>query len=173
MSILRYGCTTWTLTKRMEKRFYVNYTKMLQAILNKSLRQHPSKQQLYGYLPPILKAIKVKRTKHEEHSWRSKDELKSDVFPLTSSQWWAKVGRPARTYIQQLCVDTRCSLEDITGAMDDRDGWRERVRDIRASCVASWWLLFIFFKVKKKSWRKQNKYINKFIYIYIYIYIYR
>ena len=34
--ILLYGCTTWTLTKRMEKKLDSNYTRMLRAILNKS-----------------------------------------------------------------------------------------------------------------------------------------
>ena len=43
VSILLYGCTTWTLTKRMEKKLDGNYTRMLQAILNKSWRQHPTK----------------------------------------------------------------------------------------------------------------------------------
>ena len=36
VSILLYGCTIWTLTKRMEKKLDSNYTRMLQAILNKS-----------------------------------------------------------------------------------------------------------------------------------------
>ena len=36
MSILLYGCTTWTLTKRMEKKLGSNYSRMLRAILNKS-----------------------------------------------------------------------------------------------------------------------------------------
>ena len=67
MSILLYGCTTWTLTKRMEKRLDGNYTRMLRAMLNKSWRQHPTKQQLYGQLPPITKTIQVRRTRHEEH----------------------------------------------------------------------------------------------------------
>ena len=34
VSILLYGCTTWTLTKLMEKKLDGNYTRMLQAILN-------------------------------------------------------------------------------------------------------------------------------------------
>ena len=34
VSILLYGCTTWTLTKRLEKKLDGNYTKMLRAILN-------------------------------------------------------------------------------------------------------------------------------------------
>ncbi len=35
-SIQLYGCTTWTLTKRLEKKLDGNYTRMLRAILNKS-----------------------------------------------------------------------------------------------------------------------------------------
>ena len=41
VSRLLYGCTTWTLTKRLEKKLNGNYTRMLRAILNKSWRQHP------------------------------------------------------------------------------------------------------------------------------------
>ena len=36
VSILLYGCTTWTLTKRLEKKLDGNYTRMLRAILNNS-----------------------------------------------------------------------------------------------------------------------------------------
>ena len=54
MSILLCGCTTWTLTKRLEKKLDGNYTRMLRAILNKSWWQHPTKHQLYGHLPPKL-----------------------------------------------------------------------------------------------------------------------
>ena len=44
VSILLYGCITWTLTKCMEKKLDSNYTRMLWAILNKDWRQHPKKQ---------------------------------------------------------------------------------------------------------------------------------
>ena len=57
VSILLYGCTTWTLTKRPEKKLTGNYTRMLRAILNKSWRQHPTKHKLYGHLLPITKTI--------------------------------------------------------------------------------------------------------------------
>ena len=50
----------------------------------------------------------------------------------TTSHGQAKAGQPARTYIQQLCADTKCSLEDLPGAMDNREGWQERVREIYA-----------------------------------------
>ena len=66
VSILLYGCTPWTLTKRMENKLDGNYTRMLQAILKKSWRQHLTKQQLYGHLPPITKTIQVRRTRHAD-----------------------------------------------------------------------------------------------------------
>ena len=45
----------------------------------------------------------------------------------------AKAGRPARTYIQQLCEDTGCNPEDLPKAINDREKCRARVRDIRAA----------------------------------------
>ena len=104
------GLWLWMLTKRMEKNLDGNYTRTLRAILNKSWRQNPTKQHLYGHLPPITKTI----------LW-------------TPSHGRAKAGRPARTYIQQLCADTEWSPENLPKAMDDREAWRERVRNIRAN----------------------------------------
>ena len=83
VSILLYGGTTWTLTKRLEKKLDGNYTRMLRAILNKSWRQHPTRHQLYGHLPPITKTIQVRRTRHAGHCWRSRNELISDVLLWT------------------------------------------------------------------------------------------
>ena len=139
MLILLYGCTTWTLTKCMEKKLDGNYTRMLQAILNKSWRQHPTKLQLYGHLPPITKTIKFRQTRHARHCWRSRDKLKSDVLLWAPSHRRAKAGWPGRTYIKQLCADTGCSLEELPKVMDDSEGWRERVRDICADGATRWW----------------------------------
>ena len=140
VSILLYGCTTWTLTKQLEKKLDGNYTRMLWAILNKSWRQHSTKYQLYGHPPPITKAIQVRWTKHAEHCWRSRDKFISDVLLWTPTYGRAKAGRPARKYIQ-LCEDTGCNPEDLPEAMNDREKWRERVRDICASGTTWWWYL--------------------------------
>ena len=152
VSILLYGSTTCSLTKRLEKKLGGNYTRMLRAILNKSWGQHPTRHQLYGHQPPITKTIQVRRTRHAGHCWRNKDELISDILLWTPAYGQAKAGRPARTYIQQLCEDTGCTTEDLPEAMNDREKWRERVRDIHASGT-TWWLWW---------W---------YIYIYVYIYI--
>ena len=139
VSILLYGCITWALTKRLKKKLDGNYTRMFRAILNTSWRQHPTRHQLYGHLPPITKTIQVGRTRHAGHCWRSKDELISDVVLWTPAYGRVKTGRPARTYIQYLCEDTGCSPEDLPEAMKDREKWRERVGDIRASGTTWWW----------------------------------
>ena len=118
-SILLNGCTTWNLTKRLEKKLDGNYTRMLRAILNKSWRQYPTRHQLYGHLPPITKTIQVRRTRHAGHCWRSRDELIRDVLLWTSTYGRAKAGWPARTYIQQLWKNSECILKDLPEAMND------------------------------------------------------
>ena len=65
--------------------------------------------------------------------WRSRDELISEVLLWIPTYGRGKVGLPAQTYIQQLCEDTGCISEDLPEAINDREKWRERVRDIRAS----------------------------------------
>ena len=94
VSILLYGCTTWTLTKWLEK-LDGNYTRMLRAILNKSWQQHPTRHQLHGHLPPITQTIQARRTRHAGHFWRSKDELISYVLLWTPAYGQAKAGQPA------------------------------------------------------------------------------
>ena len=138
VSILLYGCTTWMLTKWLEKKLDGNYTRMLRAILNRSWQQHSTRCQLYGSLPPITKTIQARQTRHARHCWRSKDEIVSDVLLWTPTYGQSKAGRPARTFIQQLCDDTGCNPEDLPEAMNDWETWRERVRDIRAGHT-TWW----------------------------------
>ena len=77
-SILLYGCTTWTLTKRLEKKLDGNYTRMLPT-----LRPPAPYHENYS-------------TRHAGHCWRSRDELIRDVLLWTHKYGCAKAGRPAR-----------------------------------------------------------------------------
>ena len=136
---------------------------MLRAILNKSWRQHPTRHQLYGHLPPITKTIQVRRTRHAGHCWGNRDGLISDVLLWTPTYGRAKAGRPVRTYIQQPCEDTGNCPEDLPEAMNDREMWRKRVRDIRASGTIWWWWYVIYIiitqrrllrMILRKSWEQ-------------------
>ena len=68
----------------------------------------------------------------------------SDVLLWTHSYGRAKGGRPARTYIQQLCEDTGCNPKDLPEAKNDREEWRERVRDISAGGTTWWWYMYLY-----------------------------
>ncbi len=74
----------------------------------------------------------------------SRDELIRDVLLWTPTHGRAKAGRPARTYIQQLCEDTECCPEDLPRAMNDREEWRERFRDIHATSAIWWWWWYLY-----------------------------
>ena len=51
------------------------------------------------------------------------EELISHILLWKPSHRQAGVGQPVRTYLQQFCTDTGCSLEELPNAMDDRDKW--------------------------------------------------
>ena len=96
VSILLYGCTTWMLTKQLEKKLDGNYTRMLWAILNKSWGQHPTRHQLYSHLPPIMKTIQVRRTRYAGHphmAEQKQDDQKwqdraRDIRASGTTWWW-------------------------------------------------------------------------------------
>ena len=117
--------------------------------LSKSWRQHPTRHQQYGHLPPIMKTIQIRLTRHTGHCLRSRDELISDVLLWTPTYGRAKAGQPARTYIQQLehTYSSYVRIQDValkttSEVMNDRWEW---VRDIHASDTW-WWYLSLLKK---------------------------
>ena len=167
VSILLYGCTTWTLNKRLMKKLDGNYTRMLRAILNKSWQQHPTRHQLYGHLPPITKTTQVRRTRHAGHYWRSKDELISDVLLWTPAYDQAKAGRPARTYIQQLCEDTGCNLKTCQKRWKiGRSGERGSGISVLASTTWWWWFLLYTGRATTKLMYKNINCFFSFLFIF-------
>ena len=114
---------------------------MLQTILNKSQKQHSTEHQLYGH--------QIRRIRRPGLCWRSKDEPISDVLRWTPLHGRASVGRSTRTYLQQLCTDTGCSLEDLPEAMDDKDEWRERVteRESQGNLCQQYMIIYIYIYI--------------------------
>ena len=92
----------------MEKKLDGNYTRILRAILNKSWRQHPSKQQLYDHQPAITKTIQVRRTRHGGHCWRSKDELISDIL-----LWTPHMDEQRQDEKQELTYSSCVLIQDV------------------------------------------------------------
>ena len=146
------------LTKRVEKKIDRNCTQMLQVILSKSWKQHPTQEQLYGHLPSISKNIQIRQV---IHGWRSKNEFVSNILLWTPSHWRASVGQPTRTYLQLLCMDRGCSLEDLPEAIKDRDKWWER--ESGKSVLAAWHdddNIYIFFQPDRQD-VKQSQFLSR------------
>ena len=132
VSILLYGCNTWTPTKRLEKKLDGNYTRMLRAILNNPGDNTPQDTNYTATCLSLRKLYKLDEPDTQDTAGEAAGYIISDVLLWTPTYGQAKAGRPARTYIQQLCEDTRCNPEDLPEAMNNREKWRERVADIRA-----------------------------------------
>ena len=158
VTILLYGCTTWMLTKHIEKKLDGIYPKMLCAVLHKSWKQYFTKQLLLGHLPLISQTMQGRQTKHEGHCWRSKDELISDVFKEQGS-----VSQSAKTYLCQICADTGCFLKDLLGRwMIGMDGKGESKR--------TWWrYIYLSGGVHKVLSPTKNHEICMLLCVYIYV----
>ena len=133
VSLLLYGCTVWTLIKRMEKRLDENYAEILQAILNISKKQHPpnSCTVTYHLWNHPSKTNKTCRTLQEKqgqtHKWRSS----MDHYTWTCQCW-----PTSNNLFTSAVCGHRCSL---SGMMEDRHGWSERLREINAVSKTWWW----------------------------------
>ena len=123
-----YGCVNTTVwmqhmdTNKMhgKKKLDGNYTRMLCIVLNKSWKQHPTKEQLNGHLPLISKIIILRQTRHARHCWRTRVELMSDIILWTPIHRCSRVDRPARTYISFVWT-LDVIWKDLSEAMGDRD----------------------------------------------------
>ena len=133
----------------------------------------------------IIVILEQQRTTVVSHLYRYiyiyiyiyKDKFISDVLQWTPSHGRAKEGRPDRTYIQQLCTDTGCSIpEDLLEAMDDREEWRERFRNISADDATWWWYskcsLFIYIYIYIYSWWCLWPWVSCFTHSSLLIYVY-
>ena len=125
----------------------IRFDGMIRYYLSKNLRHwnYVTKNEI---TTPLQRKIQQYTYVYKKH----RDELIRDVLLWNPTHGRAKAGRPARTYIQQLCEDTGCCPEDLPRAMNDREEWRERIRDIRATSVTWWW----WWWFTKTSSRKQE-----------------
>ena len=111
---------------------------MLNAVLNKSWKQHPTKQQLYGYLPLTSQTIQVRKARHAgEVRTNSKQHMDTPVL----------ANQQKLTFINS--VQT---TDDLPRAMADRDGWWERVKGICSVGTPWWW-----WNITKLQWKNKNR----------------
>ena len=124
---------------------------MLSTIFNKSWMKQPTKQQLFGHLPPITQTINVRQARYASHRSKSKDELINDIFLWTPTHRWTSVGQPVKIYIQQFCADTWYSLEEWPKVVVSRHGWPQKINGIHVEKNILLYSLIVI--VGDHSWR--------------------
>ena len=81
---------------------YGKNTRILRVVLNKSWKQHPKEQHLYGHIHPISQTIHERRARHASVVRTNS----FGILQLNPTYGHTSVNRSAETYIHQLCKDT-------------------------------------------------------------------
>ena len=68
------------MNKELQDRLDGTYTRLLMRVQNLSWRDHPTKAQIYGRLPPISVVVAQRRLRFAGHCYRAKDQLISDIL---------------------------------------------------------------------------------------------
>ena len=140
---------------------------MQRAILNKSWRQHPTKHQLYGHLPPIMKPIQVRWTRHAgppymaeqkldgqlEHTYSSSVRIRDVALRTCQKQW--TIGRSGERGSGIFVLTARHD--------DDDDNFRScwAIFHLKVLCFLLSYFIFIFFvyisEVKTQLTKQKKK----------------
>ena len=110
-SILLYGSETWTMKKALRAQLDGTYTRLLMRVQNISWREHKTKAEIYGDIPPISTIVARRRTRFAGHCFRAKDQLISDVICLRLP--CPTRGRRPMNYIDCIARDIQHDIADI------------------------------------------------------------
>ena len=172
MSILLYGCTTWTHTKRLEKKLDGYYSRILRAISPGGNTPQGTNYTATCFPSRKLSKLDEPEKQRRVHKWCT---LMDPPPHMAEQKQDDQLEHAYSSYVR---------IRDVALKMNDREKWRERVRDIRASGTT--WLLYIYIYIYICCWsndRKVNilKWIGsqmnlklafRFLFLYIYILFY-
>ncbi|MCP4491873.1 MAG: reverse transcriptase family protein [Gammaproteobacteria bacterium] len=127
--VLLYGSETWTINKAFQDRIDGGYTRLLMRAQNISWKKHPTKQEIYGGLPPISTVIAQRRSRFAGHCMRAEDQIISEVLPLRLQQGHRRGRRPL-TFPDIVARDVKLLVEGMRVAMLDRAVWRCHVHGV-------------------------------------------
>ena len=97
---------------------------MLRTALGVSWKDRVKNEMLYGNLPKVSETIRRRRLKLAGHCYRHPEEAASGLVLWEPKHGKRKRGRPALTYIDQLCRETDLTPGEMTTCMLNRELWR-------------------------------------------------
>jgi len=146
LPIVLYGCETWSLTLREERKLRVFENMMLRRIfgprryevMGKWRRLHNEElNDLYSSLI-IVRVIKSRRMRWVRHVARMGEEREAYRVLVGKPEGKRPLGRPRRRWVDNIRNDLQevgCGYMDWIGLAHDRGGWRTLV-----SAVMNLWV---------------------------------
>ena len=116
------------MKKALQDRLDGTYTRLLMRVQNISWREHRTKAELYGDIPPISTIVPHRRTRFAGHCFRAKDQIISNVICLRLP--CPTRGRRPLNYIDCVARDVQHDIADMQTLMMDKDSWRGIVNSI-------------------------------------------
>ena len=121
------------MKKELQDRIDGTYTRLLMRVQDISWREHKTKEQIYGDIPPISDTVAQRRVRLAGHCYRAKDQVISDVIcwrlPCPNR------GRRPLNYIDVIGRDTQYEIEDLPNIMRDKEYWRGVVNGISVAAA--------------------------------------
>ena len=105
------------MKKEFQDRLDGTYTRLLMRVQNISWREHKTKEQIYGDIPPISTTVAQRRVRFAGNCFRAKDQVIPDVL------YW-RLPCPNRgprplNYIDVIGRDTKSGIVDLPNMMRD------------------------------------------------------
>ena len=130
VSVLLYGCETWTLQADTERRVEAFEFKCLRRLLHISYLEHKTNEyvrstttSLVGPHEPLLATVKRRKLAWYGHTTRH-DSLSKTILQGTL-EGARKRGRPRKSWSDNVKEWTDLNTSDLLHTATDREGWRK------------------------------------------------
>ena len=153
--ILLHQCTTWTLTERTEKKLDSNYTKCCEQYWTSPGGSTPQSSSCTATYRPSRKLSKLDAPDMRDTAGEV-ITMCSCVLLHINGQRQDDQLEPTYSSFEPI---RDVALEDLPEAMDDWEEWRERIKEIRADGVTSWWRWWncCWWYNRKEQWNVHQK----------------
>jgi len=138
LPVVLYGCETWSLSLREERRLRVFENKVLRRIFGPRIdevtgdwrRLHNEEINVLYSSPNIMRVIKSRRVRWAGHVVSMGEERGVYRVLVGKPEGKRPLGRPRRRWVHNIRMDLQevgCGHVDWSGLAQDRDRWRTLV----------------------------------------------
>ena len=103
---------------------------MLRTVLNIPWKGRITDIEHYGNLPKLSNSLRERRRRFKGHVWSKTEETAQKLLLWEPAKGKRKPGRPGYNYVDQLKDDTGLEQYHLKERIQNREQWREHVKQI-------------------------------------------